>query len=290
MKKTLWRSDAVPHQDTEWTATSFANNHAIVHLATHLGGPRSRYSNNQDVVFLIAQEEKLRFGIADGAGSTSSGQRAAAIYADMACDHDLSLAKTFFQADQQIRLETRTDGVFDSNTSGYGAALCCEWVTPDRIRIGTWGDCRALLVRAGNIVNKKMTAPQNALFADYQAGKTTLADYYRAEGPSYLTGGIGLGDLENIEEPNIYELSVNPGDLLIIGSDGLWDVVTDFEVLNLTSSVTDASILTEMLCTLAFQKNNATESIKLELDQTNTVSFLPDGGDNISIGVVTFLA
>ncbi len=66
-------------------------------------------------------------------------------------------------------------------------------------------------------------------------------------------------------------------------------MVTDFEVASLASSVADAKSLHRALCELAFQRNNATESIKLELDQTNTVSFLPDGGDNISIGVVTFL-
>lgn len=289
MKKILWRSDTAPCKQNAWATFSLTKKNALIHLATHAGGPKSRYADNQDVVFFIAREEKLRFGIADGAGSTSNGQRAAAIYVDMACNQDLSLTDTFIKADEQIRSETRIHGVFDSKTSGYGAALCCEWVASDQLRIGAWGDCRALLVRAGKVVNKKTTIPQNVLFANYQARKITLADYYRAENPSHLTGGIGLSDLKNILKPNIYSLSINPGDFLVIGSDGLWDIVTDFEITRLASSATDGQHLHQTLCELAFQRNNATKPIKLQLDQTSSVSFLPDSGDNLSIGIISLL-
>ncbi len=232
-----------------------------------------------------------RIVVVDGAGSTETGQRAALICAETSQDLSLPLEQVYLKADEQIRAETRVSNAFDPKTSGYGAVvgMDIDLQTPF-VQLAYWGDCRALLLRQGKVDRIATTVPQNVMFDQVLTGDSTLESYYAAEGPSYLSGGLGLSDLPDINPPVGWSFVPEAGDLLILGSDGVWDQISDYEVAELwRKHGQQPEPFFEVLKTFVFSRNNATEPFSLMIGPESSVSFQPDAADNTSLVQINFV-
>lgn len=285
-----WLSSDEAQTKNEWVTKELETSTFSLRAASTIGGPRSRYTDNQDVVCIVEDEKQTRIVVVDGAGSTDTGRRAAIICAETTQDLALSLETAYLKADERIRAETRQSNIFDPKTSGYGAVVGVDidLQTPS-IQLAYWGDCRAVLLRQGNVERIATTVPQNALFDEVLQGRVSLEGYYAAEGPSYLSGGLGLSDLSGINPPVGWSFIPEARDLLLLGSDGVWDQISDYEVAELWNAHAEQSeTFFTALKAFIFARNNATEPFSLRIGADRAVEFLPEAADNTSIVQILF--
>lgn len=281
-------SSREPQGKEVWVEKQLSLKQIALRAATSIGGPRSRYTDNQDVVLVCVDEKRLRAVVVDGAGSTTTGRLAATVCAETAQDLSLSLEQSYLQADKQICLQTRTDKIFDPKTSGYGAVVGCDVDLQTGVtQIVYWGDCRAVLLRENAVMSEGTTVPQNVLHDRMLAGELTAEAYYASEEPSYLSGGLGFSDLPGIRPPVVQSFIPQMGDVLVLGSDGVWDQLSDYELLQLwLQSGKDLNAFDQAVRALVFERNNATRPFELAIEAGRSTYFCPDAADNVSLVIL----
>jgi serine/threonine protein phosphatase PrpC len=287
-QSTHWMSSREPQGKEVWAEKQLSLKHVSLRAATSIGGPRSRYTDNQDVVLVCTDEKRLRAVVVDGAGSTTTGRLAATICAETAKDLSFSLEQAYLQADTQICLQTRTDKAFDPKTSGYGAVVGIDVdFQTGTAQIVYWGDCRAVLLRSNAVNGEGATVPQNVLHDRVVAGELTLEAYFASEEPSYLSGGLGFSDLPGIRPPVVQSCVLQVGDVIVLGSDGVWDQLSDYELLQLwLQSGKDLNAFDQAVRALVFERNNATRPFELKIEAGRSTHFCPDAADNVSLIVL----
>jgi len=137
----------------------------------------------------------------------------------------------------------------DQGRKGMGATCACAWVIDDRLYTANLGDSRIYLLRGGHILQLSTdhTWLQEAFDAgiiDEVQGDThpnahVIRRYLGSEKPPKLDFRLwfyeGEGDAEALENQG---LQLEPGDIVLICSDGLTDLVSDDEIRKLVSSQT----------------------------------------------------
>ena len=198
---------------------------------------------NEDSLFL--DEEQKLYVVADGMGGHLAGEVASGLVVDTIRDYmqrfqgdeeveelddsDEALSKEANRLLASIRLANQAvHDVAQSNKSyhGMGATVSAVLFTDDALIIANVGDSPIYLVHNGGIelisVIHNVITEQMALNPD--AAKT-IGEQYR----HMLTRAMGI---EETVEPDITEIQYFKGDMLVISSDGLTDLVTPEEILD----------------------------------------------------------
>lgn len=135
----------------------------------------------------------------------------------------------------------------DQGRKGMGTTCACAWVIADRLYTANLGDSRIYLLRGGHIL--QLTTDHTWLQEAYDAGiiGEDQADSHpnahvirrylgsaKAPRPDFrLWFFEGEGDAEALENQG---LRLEPGDIVLVCSDGLTDLVSDVEIHTLISS------------------------------------------------------
>ncbi|XP_048326744.2 probable protein phosphatase 2C 25 [Ziziphus jujuba] len=125
---------------------------------------------------------------------------------------------------------------------GISGGTCCltALIQDHSLVISNAGDCRAVMSRRG--VAEALTSDHRPSRKDEKDRIQTLGGYvdccrgvWRVQGSLAVTRGIGDGNLKQwvIAEPETKVLKIKPDcEFLILGSDGLWDKVSDQEAVD----------------------------------------------------------
>lgn len=129
----------------------------------------------------------------------------------------------------------------DQGRKGMGTTCACAWVIKDRLYTANLGDSRIYLIRAGHIL--QLTTDHTWLQEAFDAGiiDETQGEVHpnahvirrylgspKAPRPDFrLWFFAGEGDAEALDNQG---LRLEPGDILLVCSDGLTDLVTDEEI------------------------------------------------------------
>jgi protein phosphatase len=108
----------------------------------------------------------------------------------------------------------------DGGPSGCTVVLAV--ITDGVVTVGHMGDSRAYLKRGGEL--RVLTADHSFVGAQVQAGLITAAEARVHPMRSRLTRALGLGDAGAAE---VHEHPLEPGDLVLLCSDGLHGLVDD---------------------------------------------------------------
>jgi protein phosphatase len=215
--------------------------------------PGRRGKNNEDRLlvsaFKISEKDPtpvLLSVIADGVG----GHRGGEVAADLAVTHisqvvaasDASqplatLQAAFEQANQIIY----TRSLANPNLSGMGTTCVCAWVIKDRLYTASLGDSRLYLVRDG--VTTQLTtdhtwiqeALDSGLLTPEQARNHPNAHVIRRHLGSQLPVvpdfrlRLSSGETDSRAQAN-QGIRLQPGDAIVLCSDGLTDLVADVEI------------------------------------------------------------
>ncbi len=227
--------------------------------ASHQGMART---NNEDTVFPEASGESSGPAIlmvADGMGGHIAGEVASRLAVNTAASADLEPADRVAAANRAIREQVARQ----PDLEGMATTLTLVELNADGIaHFGHVGDSRAYLYRNGEL---RQLTEDHTVVARYVAAGTLSAEEAADHPHSHmLTRCLGLTRFVNVDE---IELPVEPGDRLLLCSDGLTLMLSDDEIAE--------SLTTE----------SADETVWGLIEQANQAG----GHDNISVIIVDVL-
>ena len=162
------------------------------------------------------------FVVCDGMGGMAAGELASETAVQQ-------LLGTFTALDPAIPLEERLyDSVVQANRSvfalaqrndelkGMGTTLVAACVEGDKLVVANVGDSRAYFLRNGGCV--QITLDHSFVAEQVRSGAMSAEQAGASPLQSLLTRAIGQD--ENVE-PDIFTASLEPGDILLLASDGL---------------------------------------------------------------------
>jgi protein phosphatase len=227
-----------------------------VAIATHPGMVRS---HNEDS--LAADAEIGLAVLADGMGGYNAGEVASGIAVELIrTEMKKSLSnknpEEFNGQDAEKLIEahsTRANTTIyqasqsQPQYSGMGTTLVVALWHDNQITVGHIGDSRLYRLRGGAL--EQITRDHSLLQEQIDSGMITKEQARHSQNKNLVTRAVGI-DPE--VETEIHTYSVQPGDVYLLCSDGLSDMVTDEDVqLTLSSLVANLPLAAEQLVQLA---------------------------------------
>ena len=227
--------------------------HLLIEAASHPGMTGKKNEDRYGVTSFFAGPEDTRPSVlavlCDGIGGHRAGEVAAQmgvsiITKNVAASDAQKPLKTLESAIQQATEAIYDASQTDEGRSGMGATCACAWVIGDRLYTANLGDSRIYLLREGHLLQLTTdhTWIQEALDAgiiadsdrDSHPNAHVIRRYLGSKKPPqpdfrlwYFEGETDAEALDN------QGLKLQVGDILLVCSDGLTDLVSDEEILNL---------------------------------------------------------
>ncbi len=180
------------------------------------------------------------FAVADGmggalAGEVASGLAVSILGSEMAQRSQLAraagddlegwLTRTLVAAVESANVAIRQEGDSNPQRRGMGTTLTCVWLVGDTAVVGQVGDSRAYLFRGGHL--KQITKDQSLVGKLIEDGIITEEEADKIAGKNIILQALGSEEpLEVVAERH----RLQPGDALLLCTDGLSGVVTHKEI------------------------------------------------------------
>jgi len=199
-------------------------------VRTHLGKVREQ---NEDNFIFVSSDEGFRIGVLDGVGGHSFGEKASAIAATR-------LSQTYLQGN----LVSVSDALRFANTqiidelddSGTTAVVADIRIADDGkyiAEISHVGDSRAYVMGANRESFIQVTKDHSKVQEEVDKGKITPEEARLHPDKNQITRSVG--DRLDVEIESRTGI-LNPGDLLVLTSDGVTDMLTDRQLAEILTS------------------------------------------------------
>jgi protein phosphatase len=220
-------------------------------LALALGGPSSVPGED----FLLA--------VADGMGGEPAGDVASQIATKAlrealpelpSGDLGLALKQAYRKANDAVFQAGEEEPTY----AGMGTTLTAALLHGKYATVAHVGDSRAYLLRGQGLT--QVTQDHTVVANDVVQGRISAEAARRDPRRNILTQAIGTHERLDSKLPSIFELTLLPGDRLLLCSDGLYDVLADDDIRQVLAGA-DADAAARSLVTLAKERgtrDNAT--------------------------------
>jgi serine/threonine protein phosphatase PrpC len=192
--------------------------------------------NNEDSVAL---DEPGRIAVlADGMGGYNAGEVASGMASERVRGELCTRLKTLGATPTDTELKTALlDAVDSANRevfeaamshpeyAGMGTTLVVAVYRGERLWLGHIGDSRGYRFRNGHL--EQLTRDHSLLQEQIDAGLITAEQAAYSMHKNLVTRAVGVDELVDLE---IHDYPVEPGDLLLMCSDGLSDMLTDDQI------------------------------------------------------------
>ena len=224
-----------------------------------------RRSQNEDS--LCVDRRLGLFVVCDGMGGHNAGEVASRLASDGVREH---VREALQRADLPLR--GQYDPRFSASTNrlasairfanevvyraassrldyeGMGTTMVAAFLDAAVVSIAHVGDSRVYLVRGGNL--RKLTEDHSLVAEQIQRGLLTEEEAEHSPQQNIITRAIGI---EATIEPTLSELTLVPGDCLLLCSDGLTRGVRPEQILDAIRAAPDPQIASDELVALANQ-------------------------------------
>lgn len=225
-------------------------------------------SSNQDSVFCeenaVGNFPNL-FLVADGMGGHKAGDTASRMCIDEVVKQirDTELITPVGVIEQAVK--AANEAIYKASNSrpeleGMGTTLVCATVMEDTAYVGNIGDSRMYLFRGGL---RQITVDHSLVEEMVQSGEIQKDEMRTHPNKNIITRALGT---DVAVRPDCFEIEVQTGDVLLLCSDGLTNMLEDEEISN---------ILNEHI-------SDMKEAGELLVEQANKAG----GKDNISVVLV----
>jgi PPM family protein phosphatase len=170
------------------------------------------------------------FAVADGMGGAQAGEVASRLAAAALEDTDsgaLSGPEKVTSLIKEANRRVFARAVSDPATSGMGTTMTVALVEGDEVTIGHVGDSRAYLVRDGRL--SQLTEDHSLVNELLKSGKLSREEAITHPQRSVITRAVGT-DPE--VEVDAFTVGADVGDVFLLCSDGLTDMVVDDDILD----------------------------------------------------------
>lgn len=217
---------------------------------------RARTNNEDSVAVDIASSLVV---LADGMGGYNAGEVASQMATSFICTELgrwlLEAASNATDADVRRAMDICVDNanraIYNAATSnpqyaGMGTTLVVGVFREGRLLLGHVGDSRGYRLRAGKFM--RITHDHSLLQEQIDAGLITEAQAAFSSNKNLVTRAVGVEDSVMLEA-HLHELQ--PGDLVLLCSDGLSDMLDDEHIASVLQSSDDIDALTQALISAA---------------------------------------
>jgi serine/threonine protein phosphatase PrpC len=224
---------------------------------TALTDPGRVRANNEDAVFFDTSRGLAI--LADGMGGYNGGEVASgmaiALLRASFCrwlDHtDLSEQARALRRALQIGTDEANSAILEAGTAntqllGMGTTLVMAVFSARRITVGHIGDSRCYRLRERRL--EQLTRDHSLLQDQLDAGLITLAEAAASPHRNLVTRALGIERRVALE---INDYAIQPGDLYLLCSDGLSEMVSDADICTVLSQKNDLSAKATLLVSLA---------------------------------------
>ena len=234
---------------------------------------RLRAPQNEDSYALppaLTQEQDRDKGylyvLADGMGGYQAGEVASAIvtqvlpaayYADPDTNIPASLERAIASAERQIKADQQAH----TSHAQMGSTVVAVVVRGNLVVVSNVGDSRCYRLRAGRL---KLLSIDHSWVGE-QVRNKVLTEQEAREHPYRSVLNRALGQPNASPRPDTITQDWQPGDRLLLCSDGLWDMLPDQQIAEILS------------------KPDAAEAAKKLIDEANAAG----GEDNITVVIIT---
>lgn len=228
-------------------------------------------ANNEDNFFL---DEKLGLlVVADGMGGHASGETASKLA--------VNVMRDYFQGSQQVigdgnssysemtnRLNAAVHlanlAVFEAaqnspQLKGMGTTIAAVCLNGNQLSIAHIGDSRVYLLRSGSI--EQLTDDHSLVQEQVKRELITKEEAEKSEMKNILTKALGISA---DTKADLGELTLFDGDILLLCSDGLYNMVSDEMMLDIVSLAGNAGAACEALINTA-NENGGKDNITVVL-------------------------
>jgi PPM family protein phosphatase len=212
-----------------------------------LTDPGRARDNNEDSV--AVDEQAALAVLADGmggynAGEIASGMVTAFIKSELGrwlTEASASASDTDVRRAMDICVENANRAIYNAANSnpqyaGMGTTLVLAVLREGRLLVGHIGDSRAYRLRGGKL--SQITKDHSLLQEQIDAGLITPEQAAYSSNKNLVTRAVGVEDTVLLET-HLHDLQ--PGDLLLMCSDGLSDMIDDDEIAAVLQSTNDLS-------------------------------------------------
>ncbi|HYN99480.1 MAG TPA: Stp1/IreP family PP2C-type Ser/Thr phosphatase [Actinomycetota bacterium] len=209
---------------------------------------RFRWGACSDVglVRQVNEDSKLTepplFAVADGMGGHASGDVASAI-AVQVFESELKKSDSIADAVHNANKAIFQKAAKDPDLTGMGTTLTAMWADDRSAQIAHVGDSRAYLLRDGHLT--RLTTDHTVVNRLVQQGRIMPEDADRHPQRSYLERALGV-DPE--VEVDVHVLDMEPGDRVLLCSDGLFGMIDDDLIQNVMVTEESPQRAAERLC------------------------------------------
>jgi PPM family protein phosphatase len=230
------------------------------HCMTDVG---LRRENNQDS-FLIDEGLGL-FLVADGMGGHSGGEVASALAVQTIRDFVAKsqkdnrrvlprqlLSDAYREASHRIYDHARSDG--NKKLVGMGTTLVCAYFSRETLYLANVGDSRAYLFKRPNLW--QITEDHSLVNEQLRAGIISEKDVDSFSAKNVITRSVGF---EREVSCDIIERVVEPGELVLMCSDGLSGLVTDEKIAEICAAYEPQQIVSK--CIEEAKKNGGDDNV-----------------------------
>jgi protein phosphatase len=171
------------------------------------------------------------FAVADGMGGAQAGEVASKLAAAALEDTDpgtISGPEKVTQLIQEANRRVYERANADPSTSGMGTTMTVALVEGDAVTIGHVGDSRAYLVRNHEL--EQLTEDHSLVNELLKSGKLSRAEAEVHPQRSVITRAVGTDPDVDVDA---FVITVDIGDVFLLCSDGLTDMVADDDILQI---------------------------------------------------------
>lgn len=215
---------------------------------SHVGAVRE---NNEDAVYCDSQAGV--FVVADGIGGKEAGEVASATAVRMVAEKCWShpdadpaemLREAFYEANDFLHSKGKKPSLEGMGTT-MTAAVCNE----EKVTVVHVGDSRAYLLNRDGI--EQLTEDHSLVAQLQRDGQLTAEEARHHPRRNILTRAIGQ---EGLVEVDMLERPWQKGDYLLLCSDGLYNLVEDEEMLEITLRSSLLSTAVEFMAETAYNR------------------------------------
>ncbi len=189
---------------------------------------------NEDA-FLLLPDKQL-YIVSDGMGGHNAGEVASltavkaleTYYGSLAIStiNAEAIKETMINAVSEANKEVRDMSRSRSEYSGMGCTVAMVFIDGNNIQACHIGDSRVYVINKKEIV--QVTTDHSVVTELVQAGKMSKEEARRSDLKNQLTQALGIS---SSVRPEYNQRQVKKGDILLLCTDGLWDMLTDGEIL-----------------------------------------------------------
>lgn len=212
------------------------------------------HAKNEDYIYL---NTRLRLAVvADGMGGHTAGETASKLAVKVLCDYFQNDAQTIPHYDSSYSrttnrlnaaIELANQAVYDAaqnspGLSGMGTTIAAAMLSGNQLSFAHIGDSRIYLVRSGSI--EQLTDDHSFVREQVKRDMINKDEAARSVMKNILTRAVGIS-LDT--RADLGELTVLAGDILLLCSDGLYNMVSDEEMLEIISRAGNVHATSEIL-------------------------------------------